>query len=109
MSPNDPEYKSFFAKIAKSYTEDVELENLHRDNLIRHTVACIFWIIASILEVWDIVDFGNDPVWVTIVGVMIIVLLCLQLYSVHIKHKRRVRELLQHRQTALQWKDGKVP
>jgi membrane protein YdbS with pleckstrin-like domain len=109
MDPGSPEYKAFFAEIAKSYNDDVALENLHRENLFRHIIACIIWIVASILGVWGVIDFGKDPIWVTVVGVMIILILLTTLYCIHKKHQRNVRQLLHARQAALLWKDGKLP
>lgn len=110
MEPGSDEYKKFFAEVAKSYNEEVEYENLHRANMLRNFGACILWIAGTIVAVWYKPfgkDMGNDPIWVTIVGSMVILVSVASCYNVHLKHKRKVRQLLQYRQQALNWKDGK--
>jgi uncharacterized protein YacL len=109
MDPGSPEYKAFFAEIAKSYNDDLAMENMHKENLVRNIIACIIWIVVSILGVWGIIDCSKDPVWVTIVGVLFIAVLSITLASVHMKHKRQVKHLLHARHAALMWKDGKLP
>lgn len=107
MEPSD-EVKKFFALVAKEYSDDVAMENLHRGNMIRHLSACIIWIVATILSAWKVLDL-SDPIFVTFYGVILIGILLVTIYNVHMKHKAQVKHLLYARQQALMWKDGKLP
>lgn len=109
MEPGSDEAKKFFASIAKDYTDDVALENMHRDNMLRNFGAGMAWVALTIANVWGFIDIGKDRVWVTIMGSVLILVWLVTCYCVYMKHKRRVRELLHYRQVALNWKDGKLP
>lgn len=100
MSYHDPK---ILAEIAKSYNDDVKFEDMHRNNMAYEFVINIVWIITSIACAWRIITL--DKIEVTLLGLFIITVNILGMVCNHLKHKKRVHELLQYRTLVLQMKD----
>ena len=102
----DEQQKKALTEIASSYNEDLQLEKLYRDNMIRNLVACIIWISITIGEVW-LPEVFNFPRWiVTGYGTGLIALCVLSFWTIRARYKQKVKAILYARQACLQIRDN---
>lgn len=101
--------RKLLTEIAKSYNEDLQFETVHRQVMLYNLATVIVWITLTIVDVWGLVKFHEDPIWVTIMGAMLIITSLSSCIGVHLKYKSQAKKILHARTSCLQIRDNTKP
>jgi multisubunit Na+/H+ antiporter MnhG subunit len=100
--------KKVLTEILKSYNEDLELEKLHKNNMIRNFGACIIWIGLTALSLWFPEQISFHRILVTAYAVILITITVTSCLILHQRYKMKVKSILYCRQACLEIRDNIV-